>query len=167
MSSKSGYQQFFGWVYTCTPDVLYSERAPWVVVTYFIADCIILFAFFQFCMRPCSLCIWIDLCCIHSEIYSSPFEYPYFFEQVFHEMFWTLLGYTAAKAHAIPRNLTWFTRQFLLVRVWGLGTRLIADFCVNSHFWFRSCSHPFPVPCFSSCPLKMAAHTQKYLEIPG
>ena len=35
-----------------------------------------------------------------------------------------LLGYTVAKAPASPRNLTWFTRPFLLVRGWGLGTRL-------------------------------------------
>ena len=35
-----------------------------------------------------------------------------------------LLGYTVAKAPASPRNSTWFTRPFLLVRGWGLGTRL-------------------------------------------
>ena len=39
-------------------------------------------------------------------------------------IFRKLLGYTVAKAPASPRNLTWFTRQFLLVRGWGLGTRL-------------------------------------------
>ena len=33
-------------------------------------------------------------------------------------------SYTAAKVPASPRNLTWFTRLFLLVRGWGLGTRL-------------------------------------------
>ena len=47
-----------------------------------------------------------------------------FFERVFHKIFWTLLGYTVAKAPATPRNSTWFTRPFLLVRGWGLGTRL-------------------------------------------
>ena len=36
-----------------------------------------------------------------------------------------LLGYTVAKAPASPRNLTWFTRPFILVRGWGLGTRLL------------------------------------------
>ena len=47
-----------------------------------------------------------------------------FFERVFRKIFWTLLGYTVAKAPASPRNSTWFTRPFLLVRGWGLGTRL-------------------------------------------
>ena len=40
---------------------------------------------------------------------------------MFLQNFW-VLGYTVAKAS--PRNLTWFTRLFLLVRGWGLGTRL-------------------------------------------
>ena len=35
-----------------------------------------------------------------------------------------LLGYNVAKAPTSPRNSTWFTRPFLLVRGWGLGTRL-------------------------------------------
>ena len=35
-----------------------------------------------------------------------------------------MLGYNVAKECASPRNLTWFTRPFLLVRGWGLGTRL-------------------------------------------
>ena len=35
-----------------------------------------------------------------------------------------LLGYTVAKAPTSPRNATWFTRPFLLVKGWGLGTRL-------------------------------------------
>ena len=35
-----------------------------------------------------------------------------------------LLGYTVAKALASQRNLTCFTRLFLLVRGWGLGMRL-------------------------------------------
>jgi len=35
-----------------------------------------------------------------------------------------LLGYTITKAPSSPRNSTWFTRLFLLVRGWGLGTRL-------------------------------------------
>ena len=35
-----------------------------------------------------------------------------------------LLGYNVAKAPGSPRNLTWFTRPFLLVRGWGLWTRL-------------------------------------------
>ena len=41
-------------------------------------------------------------------------------------MFWTLLGYTVAKVCTSPRNLTWFTRPFLLMalRGRGLGTRL-------------------------------------------
>ena len=40
------------------------------------------------------------------------------------KMFWSLLGYIVTKVCASPRNLTWFTRPFLLVRGWGLGTRL-------------------------------------------
>ena len=35
-----------------------------------------------------------------------------------------LLGYNVAKASTSPRNSTWFTRPFLLVRGWGLGTKL-------------------------------------------
>ena len=42
------------------------------------------------------------------------------FEQVWRK---TLLGYNAIKACASPRNLTWLTRPFLLMRGWGLGTR--------------------------------------------
>ena len=38
---------------------------------------------------------------------------------------WALLGYTVRKAPS-PGNLTWFTKPFLLVRGWGLGTRLDA-----------------------------------------
>ena len=39
-------------------------------------------------------------------------------------MFWSLLGYIVTKACTSPRNSTWFTRPFLLVRGLGLGTRL-------------------------------------------
>ena len=35
-----------------------------------------------------------------------------------------LLGYTVAKPPTSPRDSTWFTRPFLLVRGWGLETRL-------------------------------------------
>ena len=45
-------------------------------------------------------------------------------------MFLTLLGYTVAKA--CPRNSTWFTRSFLLVRGWGLGTRPVKNHSMNS-----------------------------------
>ena len=55
-----------------------------------------------------------------------------FFERVVRKMFWTLLGYNVAKAWASPRNSTWFTRLFLLVRGWGLGTRLVLDPALNS-----------------------------------
>ena len=37
-----------------------------------------------------------------------------------------LLGYTVAEAPASPRNSTWFTRLFLLMRGWGLGMRLVS-----------------------------------------
>ena len=40
-------------------------------------------------------------------------------------MFWLLLGYTVSKLCASPRNSTFFTRLFLLVRGWSLETRLI------------------------------------------
>ena len=44
------------------------------------------------------------------------------------KMLWTLLGYmyNATKACS-PRKSTWFTRLLLLVRRWGLGTRLLAS----------------------------------------
>ena len=45
------------------------------------------------------------------------------FERVGRQMFWSLLGYIVAKACTSQRNLTWFTRPFLLVRGWGLGMR--------------------------------------------
>ena len=44
-----------------------------------------------------------------------------FFEWVWHRM---LLGDTVTIVCASPRNSTWFTKLFLLVRGWGLGTRL-------------------------------------------
>ena len=48
-----------------------------------------------------------------------------FFELVFHKIFWALQDYTVTKHPLAPRNLTWFTRLFHLVRGWGLGTRLM------------------------------------------
>ena len=48
-----------------------------------------------------------------------------FLERVWRKMFWMLLGDTVAKVCASPRNLTRFTRSFLLMRRWGLETRLI------------------------------------------
>ena len=45
----------------------------------------------------------------------------YFFEQVVSILLWMLLSYTVC---ASPRNSTWFTRPFLPVRGWCLGTRL-------------------------------------------
>ena len=47
-----------------------------------------------------------------------------FFERIDHKMFLTLLGYIVAKVCTSPRNWTWFTRPFLLMRRWGLGMRL-------------------------------------------
>ena len=44
------------------------------------------------------------------QIYSSPFQYPYFFWAGFRK---TLQGYTVAKAPASPKNLTWFTRPLI------------------------------------------------------
>ena len=51
----------------------------------------------------------------------------YFFERVVRTMFWMFLGLqvtAVTKVCASPGNLTWFTRPFLLVRGWGLVTRL-------------------------------------------
>ena len=52
-------------------------------------------------------------------------------------MFWMLLSYTVAKLHCCnsvcqPRNSASFTRLFLLMRGWGLGTRLV--FSLEEHF---------------------------------
>ena len=55
---------------------------------------------------------------LHSSIHT-------FFEWVGRKMFWSLLGYIVAKACTSPRNSTWFTRLFLLMRGWGLGMRLM------------------------------------------
>ena len=57
-------------------------------------------------------------------------------------MFRSLLSYTVAKGCASPRNSTWFTRPFLLVRGWGLGTRLGTGDCtprwwLNKIMWWR------------------------------
>ena len=45
-----------------------------------------------------------------------------FFERVGRKIL--LPGYIVAKACASPSNSTWFTRPFLLLRGWGLGTGL-------------------------------------------
>ena len=60
-----------------------------------------------------------------------------FFERAGRKIFLTLLGYIVAKVCASPRNLTWFTRPFLLVRGWGLGTRLTVKF-VHLHSSIRT-----------------------------
>ena len=52
---------------------------------------------------------------LHSSIHT-------FFERVRRKIFLMLLDYIAAKACASP---AWFTRPFLLVRGWGLGTRIL------------------------------------------
>ena len=49
-----------------------------------------------------------------------------FFGWIVRKIFSALLGYTVGKTCASQRNLTWFTRPFLLVRSWDLGTRLMA-----------------------------------------
>ena len=56
-----------------------------------------------------------------------------FIERVFLKVFWTLLGYT------VEKNLTWLTRPFLLVRGWGLGTRLVFH-CIISNI--LNVAHP-------------------------
>ena len=60
----------------------------------------------------------------NSKIFISTQVSVPFFEWIWCKMFRMLLSYTVAKVFANPRNLTWFTRLFLLVREWGLGTRL-------------------------------------------
>ena len=59
-----------------------------------------------------------------SVIISTWASVPFFFWVGLAWMFWTLLGDNVAKACASPRNSTWLTRPFLLMRGWGLGTRL-------------------------------------------
>ena len=53
----------------------------------------------------------------------------------FHKIFGMLLGYTVAKASTSPRKLTWFTRLFLLVRGWDLGTRLCQTYDTYMLSW--------------------------------
>ena len=65
-----------------------------------------------------------------------------FFEQVC-KRFWTLLGYNVAKACASPRDSTWFTRPFLLVRGWGLGMRLTCSTCSVITVWHVTGLHSY------------------------
>ena len=51
---------------------------------------------------------------------------------VWDKLVWMLLGYTVTRACASPRNSTWFTRPFFLVRGWGLGTRLHQQYVMMS-----------------------------------
>ena len=44
-----------------------------------------------------------------------------------------VLGYSVTKACASPRNSTWFTNPLLIVRGWGLGTRLIRALQALNH----------------------------------
>jgi len=60
-------------------------------------------------------------------IITFPYRINFYVHQICHKIFWTLLSYTVTKAHASPKNLTWFTRLFLLVRGWRLGMRLGSD----------------------------------------
>ena len=57
------------------------------------------------------------------------------------KMFWSLLGYIVAKVCASPRNSTWFTRPFLLVRGWGLGTRLGGNGLGRIHIYPGHCQY--------------------------
>ena len=50
-----------------------------------------------------------------------------------------LLGDTVTEVCASPRNLTWFTRSFLLVRGRGLEMRLQA----TMHYLLHICEHMF------------------------
>ena len=52
-----------------------------------------------------------------------------------------LLGDTVAKVCASPRNSTWFTRPFLLVRGRGLGMRLQAtmNYLLHNHMYIQIC----------------------------
>ena len=91
---------------------------------------------------------------LHSSIHT-------FFERVFRKI---LLGYTVTKVPASPRNSTWFTILFLLVRGWGLGTRLIPHSLTAWHSRQEPCiirhplllsvaSSPPPSPMSFPCPL--------------
>ena len=81
---------------------------------------------------------------LHSSIHT-------FFEQVFRKI---LLGYTVTKVPASPRNSTWFTILFLLVRGWGLGTRLIPHSLTAWHSRQEPCiiRHPLLLSVASSPP---------------
>ena len=52
-----------------------------------------------------------------------------------------LLGDTVAKVCTSPRNSTWFTRPFLLVRGRGLGMRLQATmhYLLHNHMYIQIC----------------------------
>ena len=64
----------------------------------------------------------------NSKIFTSSYlNICTFFEWVW-RMFVSLLGDTVAKVCTSPRNSTWFTRLFLLVRGWGLETRLLVPY---------------------------------------
>ena len=63
----------------------------------------------------------------------AKFEYPSFFEWVVR----TLLGYNVTRPCASPRNSTSFTRLFLLIRGWDLGTKLGRSCFVSCMLGFR------------------------------
>ena len=90
-----------------------------------------------------------------------------FFERVCCKML-LLLGYIVAKACTSPRNSTWFTRPFLLVRGWGLGTRLPLHSQQDTHWgillliWSAKQLASFPGPA----QLSVASSTKKRGE-PG
>ena len=63
-------------------------------------------------------------------------------------MFWLLLGYNVGKACASLRNSTWFTRLFLPVRRWGLGTRLVLQLPTSLWTHLKQAKHVH-FPCLA------------------
>ena len=79
--------------------------------------CVLFMAFFRLCIFRCLHASSITLQ-LQLRLYSSICT---FFQRVWHKMF---CKWHCHKVCASPINSTCFTRHFLLVKGWGLGTRL-------------------------------------------
>ena len=69
------------------------------------------------------------------------------------------LGYTVTKVCTSPRNSTSFTRPFLLVRGWGLGTRLTTYTLLCACMWVAS--YPVHIGSLAICPGNEASRHHK------
>ena len=75
-------------------------------------------------------------------------------------MFWTLLGCTVTKSWASPRNSTWFTRPFLLVR--GAGSRSKTTKWCSGNWVFREEWKTYCIWClylYAMCGLMTLSHS--------